>query len=201
MNLEIEIKKEEDFDYFDIDHGIDDFDNKDTEGERETFIKNIGSSCTEVEKKIDYVVLMSLDKAHSQDATQSNKITKDKRFQCQECGKCFTWNYLLIQHHDIVHKGIKPFKCDECGKCFSLKSHFTEHIKFVHKKIKPFQCEECGKCFSRKGHVTSHKDAAHRGLKLFKCDECGKCFFRNGHLTEHIKSVHKKIKPFQCKPT
>ena len=103
MNLEIEIK-EEDFDYFDIDRGIEGSFDNDTEGERETFIKNIGISCYEVEEKNKYDLVnasvvhsMSRDKVHSQHATQSNKIIKDKRFQCQECGKSFTWNYLLIR--------------------------------------------------------------------------------------------------------
>ena len=149
MDLEIEIKKEEDQDYFDIHRGeINGFVDKDLESNEDS--KNIGNNSNDVEENNNdcavvngpVVDQMNIEKPQTQDARQTKEIDRNKRFQCQECSKYFTRRCYLSQHQDIVHKGLKLFQCDECGKSFSCNSSLTAHKKTVHKGLKPFQCQE-----------------------------------------------------------
>ena len=117
MNLEITIKKEEDFDYFDIHRGLEDFSDSDKENKRDAS-ENMVEEEYHVVLKTPVVNPMNSGKPLLEDASQTDKVNGDKKFQCQECSKCFRWNCLLIRHQNTVHKRIKPYQCDECGIVF-----------------------------------------------------------------------------------
>ncbi|XP_073422516.1 uncharacterized protein, partial [Dendrobates tinctorius] len=117
-----------------------------------------------------------------------------KSFSCSECGKCFAYKSLLVNHHR-THTGEKPFSCSECGKCFNRNSSLVTHQR-IHTAEKPYSCSECGHCFNKKSHFVTHQ-RIHTGEKPFSCSECGKCFIQKGNLDEHQRT-HTGEKPFSC---
>ena len=86
--------------------------------------------------------------------------TREKPFECKQCGTRFSLRGQLKQHK-TTHAGEKRFECNFCLKRFSHKGHFNEH-KRIHTGEKPFKCNECEKCFNRKGLLKQHQKLTHQ---------------------------------------
>ncbi|XP_056676473.1 zinc finger protein OZF-like [Monodelphis domestica] len=121
--------------------------------------------------------------------------TKEKPYECKECGKAFTERGSLSVHKRI-HTGEKPYKCKECGKAFTQRATLDAHQR-IHTGEKPFECKECGKAFTMKCHLVAHQ-RTHTGEKPFECNQCGKAFTMKDSLTKHQR-IHSGEKPFECK--
>lgn len=154
--------------------------------------------------------------------TQASNSTKQKSFECGECGKVFNAHYNLTRHmpvhtgarpfvckicgkgfrqastlcrHKIIHTSEKPHKCHTCGKAFNRSSTLNTHAR-IHAGYKPFVCEYCGKGFHQKGNYKNHK-LTHSGEKAYKCTVCSKAFHQIYNLTFHMHT-HNDKKPFTC---
>ncbi|XP_018330343.1 fez family zinc finger protein 1-like [Agrilus planipennis] len=151
------------------------------------------------------------------------QVTKQKSFECGECGKVFNAHYNLTRHmpvhtgarpfvckicgkgfrqastlcrHKIIHTSEKPHKCHTCGKAFNRSSTLNTHAR-IHAGYKPFICEFCGKGFHQKGNYKNHK-LTHSGEKAYKCTVCSKAFHQVYNLTFHMHT-HNDKKPFTCR--
>lgn len=156
-------------------------------------------------------------------AAQNPANSKQKSFECGECGKVFNAHYNLTRHmpvhtgarpfvckicgkgfrqastlcrHKIIHTTEKPHKCHTCGKAFNRSSTLNTHTR-IHAGYKPFICEYCGKGFHQKGNYKNHK-LTHSGEKAYKCTVCSKAFHQIYNLTFHMHT-HNEKKPFTCR--
>ncbi|XP_029109356.1 uncharacterized protein LOC108937551 [Scleropages formosus] len=93
-----------------------------------------------------------------------NQRSREKRFICGYCGKCFTCPKYL-QTHQRVHTGEKPYSCSQCGKRFAQSGYLKKHQN-VHTGAKPFGCKQCGKRFADSSNLIRHR-SVHTGERPF----------------------------------
>ena len=148
----------------------------------------------------------------------------DHQYRCKTCYKVFQERYLLKNHVDAKHKGIKwicefcaksyegkgalevhkrkrhinnaIYKCNTCHKSFMDKYLYIGHIS-THDGKKLFACETCKKSFQYKNSLKVHQQSCH-GNDSFSCAQCGMKFSYLKGLKDHINGKHKMEKKFFC---
>ncbi|XP_069606392.1 gastrula zinc finger protein XlCGF57.1-like [Ranitomeya imitator] len=170
----------------------------------------------------DFPQIIKKNMSNSNDIKNQKANTRNYKFSCSECEKCFHLKSDFVRHqrshtgekpfscskcrkhfnlkstlvtHERTHTGEKSYSCPECGKCFAAKSNCAAH-KRSHIREKAFACSECGKCFKQKSYLVTHQ-RTHTFEKLFSCSECGKCFKEKTQLVIHQR-IHTGEKPFSC---
>lgn len=78
---------------------------------------------------------------------------REKKFNCEECGKLF-FNKRNLTTHLQIHNG-KTFSCEKCSKQFSQKKNLKSHM-LVHTRVYKFGCEVCGRTFKWKRNLIRH---------------------------------------------
>ncbi|XP_053697346.1 zinc finger protein 436-like [Sabethes cyaneus] len=116
-----------------------------------------------------------------------------KPFDCGQCEKQFTNRYLLQQHEQSAHSGVR-FQCPQCEKSFTCKSYLKVHLR-IHNNDRPFVCEVCQWAFVTRRDLEVHM-IVHTGRKEFVCDVCGKDFSRLSALTFHRRTHERRPKAF-----
>ncbi|XP_034494319.1 zinc finger protein 566 [Ailuropoda melanoleuca] len=71
--------------------------------------------------------------------------TRQKTYECRECGKVFNYHSLLILQ-GRNHTKEKCYECKDRGKAFSSCSKLTGHQR-IHNGKKLYECNECRKAF------------------------------------------------------
>ena len=63
-------------------------------------------------------------------------LDKDKKFQCQDCGKGFLHQHKLEKHKMNVHLKQRPFQCRYgCDMAYNDKSNRSAHERKKHGKL------------------------------------------------------------------
>lgn len=136
-----------------------------------------------------------------------------KKFNCEDCGKCFTTANILQQHRKKHSTPVRPHKCSDCPAAFYTQNDLRIHF-LTHTRERMYLCCQCGKRFSRKTHLNIHLSefivvpfpiqalcwvfmdffvflaGTHSGLKPFHCSICQKSFAISGDLTAHMRVCH-----------
>ena len=124
---------------------------------------------------------------------------KNKKFTCTQCQQQFRYQWLLKQHVENKHLGVRRYVCDVCQKAFSYK-HVLQHHMFIHTGEKSFKCNHCQQLFRSQRNLTVHIQRKHSGVRTRNhvCDVCQKACYSKCDLTKHMR-IHIRNKPFECK--
>lgn len=139
-----------------------------------------------------------------------------KKFNCEDCGKCFTTANILQQHRKKHSMPVRPHKCSDCPAAFYTQNDLRIHF-LTHTRERMHLCCQCGKRFSRKTHLNIHLSefivvpfhiqafcwdfmdfffvflaGTHSGLKPFQCSICQKSFAISGDLKAHMRVCHNR---------
>eukprot|EP01083_Nonionella_stella_P158271 514929_1 len=79
---------------------------------------------------------------------------KERRFECNVCGKKFFGKNDWKKHYNIHTNGGRH-KCAFCDRRFVNKSMLIAHTR-THTKEKPFQCTNCCKRFALRSNLLKH---------------------------------------------
>src|SRR5277367_1372425 len=80
-----------------------------------------------------------------EEETERRSNKREKKYECDTCGKRFSW-LCELKSHERSHTGEKSFECEECGQRFTYKSSLTRHLQ-IHAGLTPYQCRHCHKKF------------------------------------------------------
>ncbi|XP_068625819.1 zinc finger protein 892-like isoform X4 [Battus philenor] len=74
---------------------------------------------------------------------------------CNACGRKFAFPNEVVRHQKYYHMGEKKFQCSDCGKRFSYKALLTQHV-IMHTTLRAFTCQICEKSFKREKTLRTH---------------------------------------------
>lgn len=103
----------------------------------------------------------STDKHSLENKKSSPSASKEKKFQCEQCGAIFGMKSNLKRHVLTVHEDRRGHQCQICGAAFGLKQNLATHVRVKHEKMRPFQCDACGANFGYKQVLQNHRRNIH----------------------------------------
>jgi KRAB domain-containing zinc finger protein len=147
--------------------------------------------------------LQKLKKHYDANHKKEMNPFKEKRFECDKCGKKYLTAHLL-NLHSKSHENLREHKCLIDGCKFETNSPYdlNNHIRRIHNPTRDHECSECNKRFKRRCDMENHKKNVHTIVKTYvKCPICTTIVLEKG-LQSHIINRHTEKaehKPFECK--
>ena len=86
-------------------------------------------------------------------------------FSCGHCEYQIASSKIMDIHNRTFHDKDKKYNCDLCGKQVSHKDSLARHKMIVHERVK-FLCGKCNHQSASKGNLARHKMAIHEGVKF-----------------------------------
>ncbi|XP_042540856.1 DNA-binding protein Ikaros isoform X6 [Dipodomys spectabilis] len=93
----------------------------------------------------------------------SQTFSRERPFQCNQCGASFTQKGNLLRHIKL-HSGEKPFKCHLCNYACRRRDALTGHLR-THSVGKPHKCGYCGRSYKQRSSLEEHKERCHNYLE------------------------------------
>ncbi|CAG9533916.1 unnamed protein product [Cercopithifilaria johnstoni] len=119
---------------------------------------------------------------------------RDKRYVCDECGRCFTLKQNVQYHIVTYHLGNQQITTNR-GKRYVYRSveaarqhNAREHFRLPNIQI--HRCSTCTRIFPNNTQLKEHISIQHLQEKPHICDKCGSRFGRQGGLRRHLIMVH-----------
>lgn len=157
--------------------------------EKDNYAANICSVCSLSFAELSELHL-HMEKSHGQ-ASQKESETKQKSYECPDCGKCYVSVGYLINHqrsHTPAAKSLfnnlkdlkkKSFNCEFCGRTYSRASALDAHRRYHKEKLVKSKNRNSGDVgFTDESVVDDKPKEIQKNTapgKHFNC-ECGKSF-------------------------
>ena len=120
---------------------------------------------------------------------KSESLKNKNLKECSECDYKTCMSNRLNRHIPTVHLKIKNFTCHVCCKKFSYNSILQQHVNSLHKGVK-YNCSQCSFQSSHPGNLKSHVKDVHEKINDLICDHCDLRFSQAGNLKRHVKVRH-----------
>ncbi|KAJ8332839.1 hypothetical protein SKAU_G00417350 [Synaphobranchus kaupii] len=128
-------------------------------------------------------------------------VTKQRLFECEDCGKTYSSIGLCLNHqrshkqasksvfHQLAHLKKKSFQCPTCGRCYSRASALDAHRRCHEVKLIKSRSSSTEKPLSTQEPVVENGDVAvgeeKKHKRLYECRECGRAFRTTSGLSTH----------------
>ncbi|XP_047485367.1 zinc finger protein 808-like isoform X2 [Penaeus chinensis] len=125
-----------------------------------------------------------------------NLHTKEKKYECQQCGAVYHNKASFHFHMKRVHMGqeVRKHICHTCKKGFLTPADLRIHLSRVHHGERNYWCTTCSKGYKSKVSLTYHQ-RLHTGERPHQCTLCGRSFRVPSYLKRHMEHDHRAQYP------
>ena len=172
----------------DVDYNFGTADSKDDQDSwQASFIENLYQNA-------NYNEMLEFENPLDEDMPLKDKKSKNKNFDCEECGKTFPTRKRQYAHLKKFHPEDLIVKCSYCDSTHANKHLLNLHVKENHSESKIFKCKFCGESFESWHLKQKHIEKSHVD-KRKTCDICKKEFIDTKTLAKHITLKHCEVSP------
>lgn len=121
-----------------------------------------------------------------------NLHTKEKKFECGDCGAVYHNKASFHFHVKRVHMGeeVRKHICAICKKGFLTPADLRIHMSRVHRGERNYWCTTCNKGYKSQVSLTYH-ERLHTGERPHQCTMCRRSFRVPSYLKRHVEHDHR----------